>query len=149
MSGTDRFTDKAAFRIASIAVLSAITAVFTIMVRIPVAPTRGYINLGDVAIFFTALVFGPVTAFIAGGLGTALADILGGYGQWAPISFAVHGIQGLLIGIVYGKMLLKETSGMINIFFKGLICFLAGAVVMVGGYFLARFARTKLSPSKR
>ena len=54
--------------------------------RIPIAPTRGYMNLGDVAIYFSAFTFGPFTALIAGGLGTALADLLAGYPQWIPIS---------------------------------------------------------------
>lgn len=135
MTEKDKFTNTAAFRIASIAVLSAIVAIFTIAVRIPIAPTRGYINLGDVAIFFAAFIFGPVSAFLAGGLGTALADILGGYGQWAPISFVVHGLQGFLVGVVY-NMLLKKDNGA-GMILTAVFCFLAGALVMVSGYFLA------------
>ncbi len=138
MTDSDKFTNTAAFRVASIAVLSAIVAIFTIAVRIPVAPTRGYINLGDVAIFFAAFIFGPVTAFIAGGLGTAIADILGGFGQWAPISFVVHGLQGFIIGLVYNIILRKEEAGgKAGIFLQGLLPFVAGASVMVAGYFAA------------
>ncbi|MDX9800771.1 MAG: ECF transporter S component [Spirochaetia bacterium] len=137
MSGSDKFTDTTAFRIAAIAVLSAIVTIFTIAIRIPIAPTRGYINLGDVAIYFAAFVFGPVSAFFAGGIGTALADILGGYGQWAPISFLVHGLQGLLVGIVYNLVLAREKDKTANIFITGIICFLTGSLIMVSGYFLA------------
>ncbi len=136
MAKTERFSDTVAFKIASIVILSAIVTIFTVVVRIPIAPTRGYINLGDVAIFFAAFVFGPVTAFIAGGLGTALADILGGYAQWAPISFVIHGLQGFLVGIIY-SFFVKEESGRVNIFWQALFCFLAGSIVMVSGYFLA------------
>jgi uncharacterized membrane protein len=89
-----------AFRVASLAVLTAVTAVFTYLIRIPIAPTRGYLNLGDVAIYFTAFTFGPVSALVAGGLGTALADMLSGYAQWAPISLFVHGLQGLVAGLL-------------------------------------------------
>lgn len=124
---------KLAFRIASIAILTAITTVFTMIVRIPVMPTRGYINFGDVAIFFTALTFGPFTALAAGGLGTALADILGGYAQWAPITFFAHGVQGLLIGLVF-KMIKKESR------FQFVLCllfsFAVGTFVMAGTYFV-------------
>lgn len=60
------FINLPAFKIASLAILIAVTAIFTAMIRIPTAPTRGYLNLGDVAIFFTAITFGPVTALIAG-----------------------------------------------------------------------------------
>ena len=138
MPESEKFTSTAAFRVASIAVLSAITAIFTIAVRIPIAPTRGYINLGDVAIYFAAFIFGPVTAFIAGGLGTAIADILGGFGQWAPISFVVHGLQGFIIGLVYNLLLKKEGStGKGSFLIHGIFTFIAGALVMVAGYFAA------------
>ena len=124
---------KLAFRIASIAVLTAITTVFTMIVRVPVTPTRGYINLGDVAIFFTALTFGPFTAFAAGGLGTALADILGGYAQWAPITFFAHGVQGLLVGFLY-KVVQKESP--VQFALALLLSFASGTVIMAGTYFL-------------
>ena len=138
MPEQEKFTNTAAFRVASIAVLSAITAIFTFAVKIPVAPTRGYINLGDVAIFFAAFIFGPVTAFIAGGLGTAIADIAGGFGHWAPISFVVHGLQGFVIGIVYNLLLKKEeNTGRGNFVLSGFLTFAAGAAVMVAGYFIA------------
>ena len=43
-----------AFRIASLAILAAVTTVLTRVVQIPL-PARGYINLGDVAIVFGSL----------------------------------------------------------------------------------------------
>ena len=49
------FVHLPAFRIASIAIMIAVTAIFTTIIRIPTAPTRGYLNFGDVAIFFTAI----------------------------------------------------------------------------------------------
>ena len=100
--------------------------VFTYVVRIPVAPTRGYINLGDVAVFFSAFTFGPFTALISGGLGPAIADIVSGYFQWAPITFAAHGLQGLAAALVIralsGKKIAEPAAG------------LAGMIVMVGLY---------------
>ncbi len=89
-----------AFRVASIAVLAAVTTVLTRVVQIPTTASN-YINLGDVAIVFTAIVFGPFSAALAGGLGTALADLLSGpYAFWAPISLVVHGLQGLVVGLI-------------------------------------------------
>jgi uncharacterized membrane protein len=118
----------AALRIATLAVLIAVSAVFTYMIRIPVAPTRGYINFGDVAVFFTAITFGPVTALISGGLGTALADIISGYAQWAPFSFLAHGLQGLVVALVVRQARFH--------FVPLALGFLAGTVVMGGIYFL-------------
>jgi uncharacterized membrane protein len=61
-----------------------------------------------VAICFIAFTFGPVSAFLAAGLGTAIADLISGYAQWAPISFVVHGIEGLLIALIVRKQPLSK-----------------------------------------
>jgi len=118
-----------AFRVASIAILAAVTTVLTRVVQVPL-PARGYINLGDVAIVFTAITLGPFSGAISGGLGTALADLLSGpYAFWAPISLFVHGLQGLLIGLICrvrpGNLGLQVLGGVV------------GMAVMAGGYFLA------------
>jgi len=112
----ESFMQLPAFRIATLAILIAVTALFTYVIRIPVAPTRGYINFGDVAIFFTAIIFGPITALISGGIGTALADLLSGYAQWAPFTFLAHGLQGLGIGLVIkaGRRMSEKTKGGIS-----------------------------------
>ena len=140
----ESFMQLPAFRIATLAILIAVTALFTYVVRIPVAPTRGYINFGDVAIFFTAILFGPLTAFITGGVGTALADLLAGYAQWAPFSFLAHGLQGLGIGLIIKaarKMRrsssqeqdeLPQKPGFVSL----LIAFVVGTLIMGGIYFL-------------
>ena len=73
-----------ALRISLIAVTTAIVAVFTIALRIP-TPIGGYVSLCDAAVTFVAYSFGPFTGFIASGLGTAIADLIGGYGQWARL----------------------------------------------------------------
>lgn len=140
----ESFMQLPAFRIATLAILIAVTALFTYVVRIPVAPTRGYINFGDVAIFFTAILFGPLTAFITGGVGTALADLLAGYAQWAPFSFLAHGLQGLGIGLVIKaarKMRTHSDSEQDELpqkpgFVSLLIAFVVGTLIMGGIYFL-------------
>ncbi len=139
-----------ALRISTITILTAITTVFTLAVRIPVAPTRGYINLGDVAIYFSAFAFGPFTAFITGGLGTSLADILGGFAQWAPITLLAHGFQGFVIGLIVGMAVQKrekldrvEAADFLmgnfswQVIVRLVLAFVGGTVVMAGGYLLA------------
>ena len=74
---------SSALRISLIAITTAIVAVFTIAIRVP-TPVGGYVSLCDVAVVFVSATFGPVTGFIAGGVGTAIADLAGGFGQWAP-----------------------------------------------------------------
>jgi uncharacterized membrane protein len=112
--------------IALIAILTAVTIVFTLAVRIPFAPTRGYFTLADVGVYFAGFAFGPTIGFIVGGLGTGLADILGGYAHFAIWSFLIHGVQGLLAGFLGYRTTL---SGMVA-------GWVAGAAAMVGGYFI-------------
>jgi uncharacterized membrane protein len=115
--------------IALIAILSSVTIVFTLVVRIPFAPTRGYFTLADVGVYFAGFAFGPVIGFFVGGLGTGLADILGGYAHFAIWSFLIHGFQGLLAGLLgYRKGLPGLLAG-----------WLIGAVVMVVGYFTVEY----------
>ena len=127
--------NRIALKVALIAILTALTTVFTIVVRVP-TPIKGYISLCDVVIVFSAYLFGPWTALITGGLGTAIADVVGGgYSQWAPFSFIIHGLQGAVIGLIARK---ASKSGVVSdaslwsVFGAGLL----GTVIMVGGYFL-------------
>ena len=109
------------------AVMTAIVFVLTRMVQVP-TPAKGYIHLGDAGIFFSALAFGPWVGAVAGGLGTALADVTSGYLQWAIPSFLIHGLQGWIVGWASERWTGK----------RGLILsVLLGAVVVPLGYLAA------------
>jgi uncharacterized membrane protein len=89
-----------------------------------------------VVITFSAFLFGPWVGAIAGGLGTAIADLIGGYAQWAPLSFIIHGVQGMLIALIARTGMKAKVPGdakLIMMFAGGLI----GMVVMTGGYYVA------------
>ena len=120
-----------AIRIALTAVLTAVVVVFTLIVRVP-TPIKGYISLCDVVITFSAFRFGPWVAAIAGGVGTGIADLIGGYAQWAPLSFIIHGLQGLLIALIARSKAGKDAKLLLMIL-AGVI----GMLVMTGGYYLA------------
>jgi uncharacterized membrane protein len=134
----EQATPAPVVRLALVAVLAAVTALFTYAVRIPVAPTRGYINLGDVAIYFSAFTFGPITAFVAGGVGTAIADLFSGYSQWAPISLVVHGLQGLVAGLIAVTWASGEKPNLGQISLRWILAALAGTIIMCGGYLSAQ-----------
>ena len=76
-----------------IAIMTAVTTVLTMFVKIP-TPTRGYLNLSDTMIFFSSYAFGPWVGGIIGGLGPALSDLISGYPQWAIFTFII----GLIVG---------------------------------------------------
>lgn len=112
--------------IALVAVLITLTMVFTLSIRVP-TPARGYVNLSDVAITFASLAFGPWVGMVSGGVGTALADLVGGFGAFAPLSLVAHGLEGLLIGWVARQR--RTLPWMI-------LAWLAGAFVMVAIYLI-------------
>lgn len=112
--------------IALAAVLIALTVVMTKVVQIPIPASQGYWNLSDAATAFAAFAFGPWIGFVAGGIGTAIADLLSGpYAVWAPISLLAHGLQGAVIGLAARRW--RTVPGLIA-------AFALGAVVMVAGY---------------
>ncbi len=72
----------------------ALIFVLTFAIKVPVPFTRGYIHLGDSMIFIAAILFGWRVGALAGGLGSALADVVGGYAFWAIPTFIIKGIMG-------------------------------------------------------
>jgi uncharacterized membrane protein len=110
--------------IALVAVLIALTTVFTLLIRVP-TPARGYVNLSDVAVTFASLIFGPWVGMVAGGVGTALADLLGGFAPFAPLSLVAHGLEGFLIGLIALKR--RSVGWMI-------VAWLIGSLAMVAVY---------------
>jgi uncharacterized membrane protein len=105
------------------AVMTAIVFVLTSMVRVP-TPARGYIHLGDAGVFFSALAFGPWIGAVAGGLGTFLADVAGGFPQWAVFSLLIHGLQGWVVGWTSQRW--RGAAGLV------LSAVLGGVIVVVG-----------------
>ncbi len=122
--------------IAVVGIMIALVCVFTLTIRVPFAPTGGYFNFSDVAVYFAAFAFGPWVGFLAGGVGTGLADILGGFAHFAPWSFLIHGLQGLVAGYL-GR---RSVRGM-------LAGWLLGAVIMVAGYFLVELVLYGFGPA--
>lgn len=108
-------------------VMIALVAVFTLAVRVPFALTQGYFNFSDVGVFLAAFAFGPWAGLVAGGVGTALADVVGGYALYAPLTLVAHGLEGLIAGLI-----VRRREGILPMVL-GWAC---GAAAMVAVYFL-------------
>ena len=78
--------------------LIALVAVCTMVFQIPVSATQGYVHLGDSMILLVGVFFGARYGMVAGGIGSALADVLSGYSHWAPFTLIIKGLMGWLIG---------------------------------------------------
>ena len=108
------------------AIFAAVVCAATLLIRIPVPATSGYINLGDSMVFISALLFGGKIGGISGGVGSALADILGGYGSWAPFTLIIKGAEGFFVGKLshLGTTVSKKT---VNVGFS-VVLFLVGVL---------------------
>lgn len=119
-----------------LALLIALTTVATMVVRIPVPATQGYINVGDSMVYVSALLFGPLAGLLAGGIGSALADWLGGYQQFAPYTLVIKGLEGLVVGLVAWVLLKSRPSRNLAGVVGAIVSIFAGGAVMVSGYYV-------------
>jgi len=110
------------------AAMSALVTVGTMVIRIP-NPMGGFFNVGDVMIFVAALTFGPLVGGFAGGLGSALADLLMGYPVFAIPTLIIKGLEGLLVGFISNKK---------NVYRDVLAVVVAGTEMVIG-YFIVEF----------
>ncbi|MDP3114331.1 MAG: ECF transporter S component [Candidatus Cloacimonadaceae bacterium] len=81
--------------------LTVMVTVGTLLFRIPI-PGGGYFNFGDVVVVFAGLYAGKKVGMIAGGVGSAIADLIG-FPIFAPITLIAKGLEGLLCGFGHGK----------------------------------------------
>ena len=79
--------------------------------KIPTPGTGGYIHPGDALVILSGVFLGPNYGFLAAAVGSALADILGGYIFYAPITFAVKGCIALLSAIAFRKLAKTHSPG--------------------------------------
>ena len=109
--------------------MGALATIATMLFQFPIPATSGYFNLGDAIVMTTALTFGPIVGALAGGLGSGLADLLGGWYTWVIFTAAIKGTEGYVAGKLAGP-----TEG--RTLKKTIIAWVAGGVCMVGGYFI-------------
>ena len=57
------------------ALLAALTAVATMIIRIP-TPTQGYIHLGDGMVLICGILLGPGLGALAAGIGSMIFDLM-------------------------------------------------------------------------
>ncbi|MEE1196984.1 MAG: ECF transporter S component [Lachnospiraceae bacterium] len=124
--------DEKKFSVMEIAITGvciALTFVMTfINLRLPIAANGGLVHLGNVPLFLAAILFGKRTGALAGGIGMALFDLMGGWVLWAPFTLVVVG----LMGYVVGKITEKHTG-----FTWNLLAMVAACVIKIVGYYIA------------
>ena len=117
------------------ALFAALSCVATMSIRIPTPGTGGYIHPGDAIVILSGVILGPVWGFLAGGIGSALSDLIGGYFIYVPITFVIKGLVALAAGLLYQKVGKNQKSRYIAVILGGV----ADIILVAGGYFVCEY----------
>lgn len=109
------------------ALLAALVYVATTIIRIP-TPTNGYLNLGDCFVLLSGWLLGPWFGFAAGGIGSMLVDLIGGYMLYVPGTLLIKGLMALAAALLY-QATKQSKIGLV-------LSAVVGECIMVGGYYL-------------
>ena len=116
------------------ALMMCLILVGTIVFRIPIPMTQGYVHLGDAMIFLGVLLLGKKSGATAAGLGSAMADVLGGFAVWAPWTLVIKAAMAYSAGALIdhsrsgGKSLSRGAAA---------AAMAVGGLIMTAGYYVA------------
>ena len=119
---------KKTLKLVMAALLAAMTCVATMVIKIPLTATGGYINLGDCIVLLSGILLGPLYGGLAAGIGSALADLFSGYVAFLPATFLIKGFMAVIMGL-FIKNLSKNNAVKTAIIGAIAECF------MIAGYF--------------
>ena len=114
------------------ALFAALACVATMSIRIPTPGTGGYIHPGDAIVILSGVILGPVWGLLAAGIGSAMADLLGGYFIYVPITFAVKGLIAFIAGMIYHRLGKTSKTQYTAVILGGI----TDIILVAGGYFL-------------
>lgn len=115
------------------ALFSAIICVATFVIQIPIPATGGYVNLGDCFVIISGYMLGGFYGAIASGLGSALADILAGYAQYAPATFIIKAAMAIVVYYLF--IALCKAMGEKLTIVSRIITAIIAEIIMAAGYF--------------
>ena len=123
--------DQKLRRIALAAMFTALTTVATLLIRI--STVAGYTNLGDGIVLLGGIFLGPGLGFAAGGLGSAMADLLAGYAYYIPGTFLIKGGCASIAVLILNRIWKREKSPSV---WQMVLSTLPAELFMAAGYFL-------------
>lgn len=113
------------------ALFAALCCVSTMAIQIP-TPTNGYVHMGDCLVLLSGYLLGPILGGLSAGIGSALADLLTGYGHYVPGTFVIKFLVAFIAGLV--NIILRKVVKKNNIVPLA-VSSLAGEAIMVIGYY--------------
>lgn len=112
------------------ALLAAMVCIATLFFKIPIP--LGYAHLGNGFILLGCSMMGGYYGIFIGGFGSALADLLGGFGQWILPTLVIKGLMGFAVG----RIAHPDGTGFRLTSVRSFLAAVVGTAIMVAGYTL-------------
>lgn len=110
------------------ALAAALVCAATMVIQIPIP--LGYMHLGNCCILLISVYFGNPVGMFAGGIGSALADLLTGYPQWVLPTLLIKS----LMGYVVARFSQQDGQRVSGHRLRTCVGAALGVVVMISGY---------------
>jgi len=117
------------------AIFVALVFVTTSIIQFNISFGAGYVHFGDMTVMLSGMLLGPVFGGIASGLGSALADIQGGYAMYAPATLVVKALLAFGVGLVYKKMNGQDRD--MSLVKRNVLHSVVAVIILAGGYFVS------------
>lgn len=122
-------------KITTTALFMALCCIATMIIKLPTPGTGGYVHLGDAFVVLSGILLGPVYGALAGGIGSALADLLGGYFIYVPITLIIKAVIAGGVGLIYHKL----AKNLHNSIVKCILCGIYSTLMVALGYLFFEF----------
>ncbi len=125
------------------AVFTALTCTLTMVFMVYVPATKGYFNVSEIMVYMSALLLGPFIGAFVSGVGTMLADLLGGYYYFAPATLLIKALEALTAGWLGSRSPFKKPRSW-RIFTIITAITVGFAIFFVGTTYLSGYVETYL-----
>ena len=111
-------------RLCQTGIFAAVIFVFTAWLHVP--SFNGYTHIGDAFLYLAASTLPMGCGAAAGAIGAGLADLLSGYGMWAPATVVIKALTACCFTGKAATVLCR----------RNYFALLPSAVLCIGGYYL-------------
>ena len=126
--------NKMVYNVVLTAMMMCLVLLMTFIIRIPIPGTHGYIHLGDSMVFLSVIILGWKWGAVAAAVGSALADFVGGFAIYAPVTLVAKGVMAVIVGLFIQTALKKGMSLRKTRAFE-IIGMVIGGLIMVACYY--------------
>lgn len=123
---------KQVTKIVLTALFAALTFAATYVIKVPTVGTNGYVNIGDTLVLLSAWFIGGVYGGLAAGIGSALSDLIAGYGTYVPGTLIIKFLMAIVAYLIFTAFRKANLNKAVGYIVSGIVA----ELIMVFGYFL-------------